>query len=287
MSFDFEINWDEPEDLDMTGLGGSFPDWGLLKLVTAKNVTLFSKGATLTIPEITVNGSPWSRNGIKEGGTTKAMFFTLQGINSKTGEPFTSVRMFTNRPQWEIEDASRYPHIYLTEEQRKILAEKGKLNISDWTNLQKPAMQAVLGKRIDDLKGGLWVKAENTNYSVRESNQLNDDGTPRKFYEKYWSGFAVFENEAALNAAKSEEVVLSNGITYPDSWGSSVDAMLNYIAGQIAADSDFDTKIIEWKLSGSDHVKAILKEAVERKDAIPPAKLEIVAAIDKWEEKPF
>ena len=288
MSFDFEINWDEPEDLDLTGLGGAFPDWGLLKLVCSKHIQLFAKGQTLTIPEIVINGQPWSRNGIKEGGSTKALFFTLQGVNSKTGEPFTSVRFYTNRPQWEIEDASRYPHIYLTDEQKKLLAEKGKLSISDWTNLQKPAMQAVLGKRINDLSTtGLWVKADNTNYSVRDSNQLNDDGTPKKYYEKYWSNFVVFDSEAAMNAAKADEVVLSNGITYPDGWGSSVDAMLDYIAGQIAPNSDFDTKVVEWKLAGSDHVKAILKEAVNRKDAIPPAKAEIMAAIEAWEEKPF
>ena len=227
MSKEFVFNWDDNEKVDPIQIG-SYPDWGFLKMVTFgdkpfKNVTLFSKGATLTLPEIVVNGQPWSRNGIKEGGNSRAFFFTLYGENAQTSEPFKLVKIFTSNPQYEIEDMSKYPHIWLDEVQKKYLAEKGKTRVSDWVNLQKPALRATLGPQVSALQDGLWVKAETTVYEVREDvTQTDNEGKPKKYYNKYWTGFTIYPTKEAMLAARQAEMSEDNSTQpaspYPVAW---------------------------------------------------------------------
>jgi hypothetical protein len=207
--FTFEFSWDEKEEQDLSGLSqGSYPDWGLLRLRWHGKVTLFAQGETLTIPEITMpNGTPWSRNGMKKGGTTRLYIFTLEGENFQNGEPYTLVKLFDNQVRYTIEDLSKYPHLDLSEAQKQYFKENGKTRIDAWINLQKPAFQATLGKQLGAVNGaGLWVKAETTTYDIREnSQQLDGEGKPKKYYEKYWSGFTVYPNKAAMLAARKSE----------------------------------------------------------------------------------
>ena len=285
MAFDFEVKWDEPEELDESNLSqGSFPDWGLLELAAVKNVTLFAKGETLTLPEITINGQPFSRNGIKAGGPTKLFVFTIKGNNSQTGEPFTAVRMYHNQTQFKIEDASQFPHLYLTEKQKAYLDKNGSVYISDWANLQKPALGAVLKDQINSLtKGGLWVKAENVTYHVRENpEQVDNDGKTKKYYSKYWSDFTVFPDEAAMLAAKSAEVtnVQSNGLMYPANLVSYVDATNDSLRGFIKSGLSHAEAAIKGTLMDASgkpaldvngnpvDVKAILAKALDLPEAL-------------------
>lgn len=262
MSFDFEVKWDEPEELDESNLNtGSFPDWGLLELKAVKNVTLFAKGESLVLPEIIVNGQPFSRNGIKAGGPTKLFVFTVKGTNSQTGEPFTAVRLYHNQTQFKIEDGSKYPHLYLTEKQQEHLNKNGSVYVSDWVNLQKPTLFNVLKEKVKQLSnGGLWVCAENTTYHVRENpDQLDNDGKPRKYYSKYWSGFTVYPNEADMLAARKAEMGDSNGVTaspYPTTWQISeqwpLDTFLGIAKKALEDTNDLKQAAIKAKLLNAD-----------------------------------
>lgn len=258
-NFDVEIKWDEQEEVDPIQTG-SYPDWGLLKLVASKNVTLFSKGATLTLSDVLVNGQPFSRNGIKDGGTTRAFFFTLDGENTQTGEPFRMVKMYTSSPQYDIEDASKYPHIYLDESQKKYLAEKGKTRVSDWVNLQKPAFNATLGKQTAALQTtGLWVKAETTVYEVREdATQTDSNGKPKKYYTKYWHNFTVYPTKEAMEAARKAEGG-NNGVApspYPVTWDTTgnfdLNWYLNYSKEQFEKIGNLKEAAIKVKLLNAD-----------------------------------
>lgn len=260
MAFDFDIEWDKPEELDESNLStGSYPDWGLLELAAVKNVTLFAKGETLTLPEIVINGQPFTRNGIKLGGPTKAFFFTLKGNNSQTGEPFTAVRMYHNQAGFKIEDKDKYPHLYLTEKQQAYLNKNGSVYVSDWANMQKPVLANVLKDKVQRLdKGGLWVRAENTTYHVRETDQLDNESKPKKYYAKYWSDFTIFETEAAMLAAKAEEVgasVQSNGLMYPANLVDWVDMTNNTLK-----------KFVE---SGLSHKEAAIKGQLMNDKGVP------------------
>jgi len=287
-NFDFDIKFDKPGELDRSDIMPGFADWGRLKLVAVKNVSLFAKGEVLTLKDVIINNEMFSRKGIKDGGPTQLLVFTLDGTNFKTGEMFTFHRLFDNKPRWNISDISKYPNIYLDEDQEKYFNKKGNVYISSWVNLQLPSLQKI-GKKLDDLKkDGLWVRAENVVYNSYETNRIDDKGKPVIGYDKYWSEFTIFENEDTMKIARmKEDTENSDGIIYPKSWGDSVDAMLNYISTEITTDTNLSEKVVVWKFDSFSDVKAILKEAIDLKDVLPIQKEKLVKMVDDWEIVPF
>ena len=93
-----------------------------------------------------------------------------------------------------------------------------------------------------------------------------------------------------LGKQRNSTATESGGIVYPEGWGDSVDAMLTYIAGDITPQTDLDQAVKKWKFGDNpnpQNVKAILKEAIDLKDALPPQKDKLVKFVDAWEVKPF
>ena len=302
-------------DLDGDGGGGQLVRWAKLTLAHVNGTAFDPDGGIMEIPEVlNGKGEPHKAYYRKDGNIT-TFWFTLDSFN-KDGQPYRLIEDYTQQPRYRVEDnsnpppehkdkaiavdgmeglKSKFPHISLSEKQAGQFADKGYTYISDLSNLQKPAIAAQLGSKANELKkGGLWCRIGYTTFRATEAKDGKIDdytGKVKMYYDQYMTDFTVFESEeawkAAWDAERNSTGSEGGGIVYPEGWGNSVDAMLDYIAGAITTQVNLDEKVKEWKFGDSPHTKAILKEAIERKDAIPPQKAELVAMVDAWEVKPF
>lgn len=320
------VDWTDGKiDLDgeLSG-GGQLVRWAKLTLAHVNGTAFDSTGGIMEIPEvINGKGEPHQAYYRKPGNIT-TFWFTLDSVN-KDGQPYRMIEDYTQQPRYRVEDSSnppkehknnaivvdgvegfknKFPYLVLSSNESKNWSEKGQVQqfrdggytyISDLSNLQKPAIAAQLGSKANELqKGGLWCRIGYTTFRANEDkNGKIDDytGKIKKYYDQYMTSFTVFENEEAWKAAweaeRNSTATESGGIVYPEGWGDSVDAMLDYIAGAITPQTNLDQSVKEWKFGDSPHVKAILKEAIERKDALPPQKEELKKFVDAWEVKPF
>jgi hypothetical protein len=237
---DFELDFSADsvaEDIDEQ-VGESFVEFGRLRLAAAKNVTLFQKGASISIPTVTVNGEPFSRGGIQEGGPTKAYFFEFLG-KTKTLEDFTSVKIFTTMANIPITKDSSYPiKPDLSQKQTGAIEDEKTAWISDWSQLQYPSLKASLSpQQLTDLSKGkpfyFSAKTWNTGRKPFESTTtFKEDGTPKKYYEQFWYDFTIYQNEAEMLKAKdahwesdsSEDL----GDFWPKSWAEDLPGMVDW-----------------------------------------------------------
>ena len=313
------VDWTDGKiDLDGEGGGGQLVRWAKLTLAHVNGTAFDNTGGIMEIPEvINGKGEPHKAYYRKPGNIT-TFWFTLDSVN-KDGQPYRMIEDYTQQPRYRIEDndnppaerkdkaisvdgmegfKNKFPHASLSEKQIGQFNEKGYTYISDLSNLQKPAIAAQLGSKANELqKGGLWCRIGYTTFRANEDkNGKIDDytGKIKKYYDQYMTDFTVFENEetwkAAWEAERNSTATESGGIVYPEGWGDSVDAMLTYIAGDITPQTDLDQAVKKWKFGDNpnpQNVKAILKEAIDLKDALPPQKDKLVKFVDAWEVKPF
>ena len=301
-------------DLDGEGGGGQLVRWAKLTLAHVNGTAFDPDGGIMEIPEVlNGKGEPHQAYYRKPGNIT-TFWFTLDSFN-KDGQPYRLIEDYTQQPRYRVEDKlnspperkdkaivvegmegfkSKFPHISLSEKQSEQFKEKGYTYISDLSNLQKPAIAAQLGSKANELKkGGLWCRIGYTTFRATEAKDGKIDdytGKVKMYYDQYMTDFTVFESEKAWKAAweaeRNSTGSESSEVAYP--WNKEhVDSMLNYIAGAITPQTNLDEAVKEWKFGDSPHVKAILKEAIERKDALPPQKVELAAMVDSWEVKPF
>jgi hypothetical protein len=107
---------------------------------------------------------------------------------SFTGEPFTTVRVFTTQTRIPVEadDLEKYPVLALNEDQEKAKGEGKTIWLADWSNLQFPALKSLGAKQRDMFSKGeqIHFKADNWNIGTppREDTQgrVNDKGEPLK-----------------------------------------------------------------------------------------------------------
>ena len=230
----FEINW----DLDVDHIEDSGPrimtDYGALQYLGAKKVQLFATGEKVFLPNLIINGQPFSKGGMKEGHAkggknAVAHFFAFFGRGFTDDKEFTSVRIFTTQPNIPVdaEKVAGYPVITLDEKQTAAQKDGKTVWLSDWSNLQFPAIKTLSADARAKLTKSekLFVAADNWNTGTkpRESTTAtNDDGSAKKYYDKYWYQFVVFASEAEMLAARSAAkggAVLDSGVDdLPKEW---------------------------------------------------------------------
>lgn len=212
---DFNINWDE-EVPELAEFGPRvITDYGTLRYLGAKKVQLFVKDSKITFPDLIINGQPYSRGGMKEGHTqggrnAVAHFFAYTGRAFTDDKPFTTVRMFTNMANIPVEadKLAGYPVIQLDEAQVKARDAGKTVWLSDWGNLQFPAMKSLPNEARQKLTKGeeVYFSADqwNTGAKPREDKEkTNEDGTPKKYYDHYWYNFTIYASEAEMLAART------------------------------------------------------------------------------------
>jgi len=305
-------------DLDGEGGGGQLVRWAKLTLAHVNGTAFDSSGGTMKIPEV-INGKGEVHEAhYRKPGNVTTFWFTLDSYN-KDGEPYRLIEDYTQQPRYRVEDnsnppperkdkaisvdgmegfKSKFPYISLSEKQVGQFAEKGYTYISDLSNLQKPAIAAQLGSKANELqKGGLWCRIGYTTFRANEDKNGKIDeytGRVKVYYDQYMTDFTIFESEEAWKAAwdaerNSAENSGGGGVVYP--WSKEhVDSMLTYIAGDITMQTDLDQAVEDWKFGDNPNeanVKIVLKEAIDRKDVLPPQKDELKKFVDNWEVKPF
>lgn len=220
-----ELTWNDEVDEVVESTPTSFPDFGTMKLVGVRKVQLFASGGEITLPNVVINGQAWSRKGIKFGWTQgnrnncMAYFILRESVNMKTLEPFQAVDYFTNATSIPVNNKDGVmvisvggredtpPVLKLNEKQQKAFEEKGTAWVSEWSNLQYVALhQSLTKEQLDKFGKGepIHYRADTWTYQVKESNQLDENGNPRKFYSRYRYNFTIFASKAEMEVARNK-----------------------------------------------------------------------------------
>lgn len=232
---DVVLNWDEPVDhIDESG-PRIITDYGALQYLGAKKVQLFSAGNAVYFPNLVIDDKPYQRGGMKEGhvqGGKNAIahFIAYFGLSFADDKPFTTVRVFTTQAGIPVdaEKIDGYPVIALDEKQTGAKADGKTVWLSDWSNLQFPALRQLAPALRTRFTNGekLFFKADNWNTGAKpqedRNGKTNQDGTPKKYYDNFWFNFTIFANEAemltARAAAKGSNGSTSSYSHYPVQW---------------------------------------------------------------------
>lgn len=239
---DVVLNWDEPVDhIDESG-PRIITDYGALQYLGAKKVQLFSAGNAVYFPNLVIDDKPYQRGGMKEGhvqGGKNAIahFIAYFGLSFADDKPFTTVRVFTTQAGIPVdsEKIDSYPVIALDEKQTGAKADGKTVWLSDWSNLQFPALRQLAPALRTRFTNGekLFFKADNWNTGAKpqedRNGKTNQDGTPKKYYDNFWFNFTIFANEAEMLTARAAAKG-TNGSTasyshYPVQW-AEMPAML-------------------------------------------------------------
>lgn len=327
-----DIPWDEEVDeVQDAPPVGDFPEFGKMQLVGVKKVALFASGERVELPDVIINGEVWSRGGMKDGwnpgqdrNNVTAFFIRRDGVNMKTGDPFAVVDIYTNNTQYALNKVDGNPVLKvgerevtppvfnLNKHQQKKYDDEGVAWLSDWSNLQFPALRASLNEQQKkDFNAGkpLFYRADTFAYRMREdTTNLDDKGNPRKYYDRYRHNFTVFGTEAELNVArevyKNEQGIESNGAEpdlsiFPKDWTlESVESSFMYpemgLVDKLKAGKETLQEIVEAALLTSGgvpveahngepvDVKAILMEAYQRIDTPEPLKADVKEKIEAY-----
>lgn len=228
----------------------------------------YQAGEIFTVDEITLSsGEPFTRKGMRNNDKGKGKgYFLLQEKSTKDGEKYTVPHFFTSSRDITVtqEDIDKLEHpVNLTEAEQAYLDKNGKISLSKWSNFQAPALQASMATQA-------WVRplmtAEKPVYAkalkattprppYESTTKFNDDGTPKVYYDNYFSKFvffktkeefeaaerAYFDNLAASNSSGSGSTVASH---YPATWGEHSAQMLEYMK-KLAAEGKSHKEIAE------------------------------------------
>lgn len=228
-----DLPWDDGIDTIDEGGPTVFSDVGQMQYLGSKKVQLFTSGERVTFPDFLINDEPYSRGGMKEGwaqgqnrNNAIAHFIAFSGLNSKTNEPFVTVRIFTSKNNIRVDSniIDQYPVITLDNKQTKDKEEGNTVWLADWSNLQFPALAASLSVKDRTRFGNgekLYFKADNWNTGTKPQEdykgRTNDDGKIKKYYDRYWFNIQLFDNEADMLAARTTNAISADSI-YPAKW---------------------------------------------------------------------
>lgn len=285
-------------DFDFEGVGELdeptfqvITDFGQFRLAARRKVTLYQAGQSITIPEIEINGQPYTRKGIKEGGKTWMYFFT-RTAEKQDGSEFTEVRMFTTQTYGvDAKTVANMPVYLLSDNQQKQFEQSkngektadGKsilVWLSDWTNLQVPAIQALSKEHAQLVGSGKPFYASAKNWNVGKRPNVVNEGAEeeKKYYDRYWFDFTIYPNKESMVAAREAYFASlngngdSSGLAYPVTpvdWTDNEETMAQWVKDEVAAG----------KALSDVAAKAGLVEGAVDKNGNPVAYKAILAAI--------
>lgn len=253
-------------------------EFGTYRLAARKPVS-FAKGAILTIPEIQIDGEPFTRNGLKEGGSI-AYFLEVTGYKEdNTSYKYVDI-LFTNPTiKLTVDQIETMPSFYISELQQKRLEESREAYFSLWNNFYMPD----IGRFDPELRNKIGMgqpfhaMPQIVNYNKRPKMDvdtgeaiLDRNGKPAHWFDSYRTNWKFFESVEEMKQAKKDYWADDNGnsnslFVYPDKWGDSTQDMLDWLKAELGK-PNYDLKAIAEQASlTSEHTadwKKILAEAL-------------------------
>lgn len=221
----------------------TFATW---RFATMKRVS-FAKGESIEVPEIQINGEPFRRNGMKEGGNLKAYFLEVTKQSSQ-GEDYTYVEVLTTATNIKLTKAQveMFPNVYVTEKQQKALDENGEAWFSLMSNLTQPGLNLLPEKTFAQIAMGkpFHAKCQDVSYNRRESGETNEQGNPKYWYDSYHTNWQLFNSREEMLAANQEDRANSGnngnatGYTYPQKWGDNAEVMMTWAKEKFADENE-------------------------------------------------
>lgn len=251
--FEVELNFDQ--DVDRIEEAGPrvISDFGWITYFGGIKVTMYAKGEKMVIPELLIDGKPFERGGLKmghsEGNRNNAIMHVirLEGLAFTDDKPFTAVRLFTTQPNIPI-DADKlggYPVISLDEKQKAAQAEGKTVWLSDWSNLQFPALKQLppaMRQRFIN-RERLPFRADNWNTGTKPredtTGKVDKDGNPKKYYDHYWYNIHIFGSDGDMLSARLATKAGNGAVVgavdysnYPAAWKSAPDKVAPFVKEQ-------------------------------------------------------
>ena len=234
-------------------------EYATYQIVAMRKVD-FKAGASITLPDVLIDGQPYTRNGLQEGGRYQAIFLKITKTDSQGQEYSFILVLMNNSFAMQKEDIEKLPVSRLSDKQLKQLEKDDFAYVSAWSNMQRAAIEQAPKATREALQMGKPVHAKALLHTYDKRPKIDRDtgeevkdenGNPEYWYDQFRYGFEEFDTRLALRAAEQEYwdnrqngTSENVGFKYPVSptdWTSSIDAMREYALTQYQATNDIAT----------------------------------------------